>query len=274
MGQPGFEPGTSVLSSSILAEYLDELALKGRSSTYISHVRRCLDKYVQQYTELTHVSARAFLRQYSHLSASTRASYTIYVRGLFKHFGLPFDLSVRIPRRLPPHVASSDIERLAYSISHKATHKQSSVRDMVLLETAINTGLRRSELANLKVRDIDFDSQRLKVVNGKGGRDRVISLRPAIRDSLARLCIGKLQSDTVFGLRPKTVSAKVRYWAKKAGVDIHAHSFRHYFATTLVDKGANIRAVQELLGHESLATTEKYLAVSAKHLEETIKLLG
>ena len=101
MGQPGFEPGTSVLSSSILAEYLDELALKGRSSTYISHVRRCLDKYVQQYTELTHVSARAFLRQYSHLSASTRASYTIYVRGLFKHFGLPFDLSVRIPRRLP-----------------------------------------------------------------------------------------------------------------------------------------------------------------------------
>ena len=167
VGQPGFEPGTSVLSSSILAEYLDELALKGRSSTYISHVRRCLDKYVQQYTELTHVSARAFLRQYSHLSASTRASYTIYVRGLFKHFGLPFDLSVRIPRRLPPHVASSDIERLAYSISHKATHKQSSVRDMVLLETAINTGLRRSELANLRVRDIDFDSQRLKVVNGK-----------------------------------------------------------------------------------------------------------
>ena len=54
---------------------------------------------------------------------------------------------------------------------------------------------------------------------------------------------------------------------------IHTHSFRHYFATTLVEKGANIRVVQELLGHSSLNTTQVYLSVTAKHLEEAIALL-
>ena len=66
---------------------------------------------------------------------------------------------------------------------------------------------------------------------------------------------------------------KIKEWADKAGVPIYTHSFRHYFATKLVEKGANIRVVQELLGHSSLNTTQVYLSVTAKHLEEAIGLL-
>ena len=66
---------------------------------------------------------------------------------------------------------------------------------------------------------------------------------------------------------------KFYIWAKKAGVSLHTHSFRHYFATTLVEKGASVRVVQELLGHSSLNTTQVYLSVTANHLEEAIGLL-
>ena len=66
---------------------------------------------------------------------------------------------------------------------------------------------------------------------------------------------------------------KIKEWADKAGVSIHTHGFRHYFATTLVEKGANIRVVQELLGHSNLNTTQVYLSVTANHLEEAIGLL-
>jgi integrase/recombinase XerD len=74
-------------------------------------------------------------------------------------------------------------------------------------------------------------------------------------------------------MNKRSLGVFVHKWATKAGVKIHTHSFRHYFATTLVEKGANIKVVQELLGHTSLATTQVYLSVTADHLEETIGLL-
>ena len=74
-------------------------------------------------------------------------------------------------------------------------------------------------------------------------------------------------------LLPRSIGNKFREWSKSAGVDLHTHSFRHYFATTLVEKGANIKVVQELLGHTSLATTQVYLSVKADHLEDAIQLL-
>ena len=83
----------------------------------------------------------------------------------------------------------------------------------------------------------------------------------------------KRPNDLVFGLNYRSLGTKIRGWANKAGVDLHTHSFRHYFATSLVDKGANIRAVQELLGHTNLNTTQVYLAVTGKHLVDAINLL-
>ena len=63
------------------------------------------------------------------------------------------------------------------------------------------------------------------------------------------------------------------FTSEEVGLDLHTHSFRHYFATKLLEKGANIKVVQELLGHSSLATTQVYLSVTADHLEDAIQLL-
>ena len=90
---------------------------------------------------------------------------------------------------------------------------------------------------------------------------------------LKKLCLEKEPKDRVFGLAPQNLGLKINDWAKKSEVPIHTHSFRHYFATRLLEKGANIRVVQELLGHSSLNTTQVYLSVTANHLEEAIGLL-
>ena len=94
-----------------------------------------------------------------------------------------------------------------------------------------------------------------------------------LAERLTRLVEGKAGDDSVFGLLPRSIGNKFREWSKSAGVDLHTHSFLHYFATTLVEKGANIKVVQELLGHTSLATTQVYLSVKADHLEDAIQLL-
>jgi site-specific recombinase XerD len=143
----------------------------------------------------------------------------------------------------------------------------------VLVETAIKTGMRRSELANLLVSHISFESNRLVVVAGKGSKDRAIPISSRLKLDLQILCSDKKSNDRVFGLNPRSLGLKIREWADKAGVPSHTHSFRHYFATTLVEKGANIRVVQELFGHSSLNTTQVYLSVTANHLEEAIGLL-
>ena len=143
----------------------------------------------------------------------------------------------------------------------------------MIIETAIKTGMRRAELANLLVRHINFGSGSLTVVGGKGSRDRVIPITNKLELDLEELCSDKELNDRTFGLTPQSLGLKINYWAKKAGVTIHTHSFRHYFATSLLEKGVNIRVVQELLGHSSLATTELYLSVTAFHLKDAVRRL-
>ena len=142
--------------------------------------------------------------------------------------------------------------------SKKKSHKKSIDRDILLIETGKMTGLRRGELANLKVGDLNLKGNDpvLLVRQGKGGKDRAVSLNPYIRDRLAAFVNGKSPQDSVFGLAPKTISLKIGKWARKAGVPhLHTHSLRHYVGTTLFERGANPRAVQAALGHESLDVT-------------------
>ena len=187
--------------------------------------------------------------------------------------GLNFDIPINRPKLLPEFVNTEDISKLRDTLRNHKIHKSSVFRDLVLVDTAIKTGLRRSELANLLVCHVDLNASRLIVVAGKGGKDRVIPLWEPLRRDLEKLTHDKRPNESVFGLNYRSLGMKIKEWADKAGVPIHTHSFSHYFATTLVEKGANIRVVQELLGHSSLNTTQVYLSVTANHLEEAIGLL-
>ena len=112
------------------------------------------------------------------------------------------------------------------------------------------------------------------VVGGKGGKDRIIPLGPAIAQRLQNFIKGMEPGEKVFKLKAACISNKIRQFAKKAGLNgFHAHSMRHKFATDLLEKGANIKIVQELLGHENLATTEVYLSIVDQGLHDAVATL-
>lgn len=112
------------------------------------------------------------------------------------------------------------------------------------------------------------------VRNGKGGKDRVIPLAVSIAQRLQNFIQDMKPGQKVFKLKAACISNKIRQFAKKAGLDgFHAHTMRHKFATDLLERGANIKQVQELLGHENLATTEVYLSVTDQGKRDAINLL-
>jgi integrase len=138
------------------------------------------------------------------------------------------------------------------------------------------TGMRRGEIVNLKVSDLYFNDGRslLMVKNGKGGKDRYIPLNPTIAGRLQKYISDRKLSGKLFPITARNLSIRINTWAKKAGVpQIHTHSFRHKFATDLLLKGANLRTVQELLGHTSLSVTERYLAVTDQNKAWVVGLL-
>ena len=169
-----------------------------------------------------------------------------------------------------------DIDRLIEGIKGKKSHKKSIDRDILLIETAKMTGLRRGELANLKVGDLHLNGNDpvLIVRGGKNAKDRAVNLNPYIKDRLVAFVKGKSIQESVFGLAAKTISLKIGKWAHKSGVPhLHTHSLRHYVGTTLFEKHTNPRAVQAILGHESLDVTMRHVKVIGQNTKKAMKLL-
>lgn len=167
--------------------------------------------------------------------------------------------------------------------SHPQTPSQhaSLLRDAAILEVLYATGMRVGELTGLNRSDIDDERQTL-LVHGKGSKDRTVPYGNPARHALDEwLSAGRpvLQTDAsgdaVFlGARGGRISQRqvrriVHEWAQNSGVpDISPHALRHSAATHMLDGGADLREVQELLGHSSLATTQKYTHVSLKQIRE------
>ena len=155
---------------------------------------------------------------------------------------------------------------------NKKSHKGCIIRDSLMIELALKTGMRRAELANLEAKDIHQDF--LIVRGGKGGKDRIIPLIPSVAERLKNFIKEMLPEEKVFKLKAHCIGNKIRQFAKKAGLnDLHTHSLRHKFATDLVERGADIRRVQELLGHDNLSTTQVYLSITSKGIRDAVSLL-
>ena len=219
----------------------------------------------------------SFFIRYRDLKPNSRARYYSYFSGFFKWYSgesLPF--KVRTARIEPQLVSDTEIDLLRKALRAKLTHRGILERDLLILDTMAMTGMRRGEIVNLKVSDLYFNDGRslLMVKNGKGGKDRYIPLNPTIAGRLQKYISDRKLSGKLFPITARNLSIRVHNWAKKAGVpQIHTHSFRHKFATDLLQKGANIRAVQELLGHSSLSVTERYLAVTDENKAWAVGLL-
>jgi integrase/recombinase XerC len=157
------------------------------------------------------------------------------------------------------------------------------LRDRAILETLYSAGLRVSELTGLDVADIDLDSG-LATIRGKGKRERLALLGPQALEALKNwLAVrpqppgGRKGAEAVFlnkrgtRLTTRSVGRLLEKYLAQAGLDPHAspHSLRHSFATHLLDRGADIRSVQELLGHRSLTNTQIYTHVTTHRLQDS-----
>jgi len=255
--------------------YDSDLVLRLRNAKNSSNTRKMLTRfkeYLNSYPPSPEL-AKGFLSQFTNRKPRTLYRYTQMIRVFMKWYGEPMnDFRVKVPKNIPHYTEDSDIEKLFGAIENKKTHKGCITRDSLLVELALKTGMRRAELANLEPRDIHSDF--LMVVKGKGGKDRVIPLARSTAQRLQNFIRDMKPDEKVFKLKAPCISNKIRQFAKKAGLgDFHTHTMRHKFATDLLEKGANIRAVQELLGHENLATTQVYLSVTDLGLRQAVQLL-
>ena len=197
---------------------------------------------------------------------------------LFLEFiGQTLKLKLRKPKVLPPYHDKGDIEGLIrqaeLGLYHQTPGQKERNKNLIL--TLAYTGMRRNELLQLLVGDVNFNRRAILVRQGKGRKDRVIPMAGGIIIPLRNQCAGKVAQERVFpGLSAASVWRIVTSLARACGLEaFHPHSLRHYFATQLLERGANLRDIQMLLGHESLETTAIYLDVTAQNLRTCVDLL-
>lgn len=201
--------------------------------------------------------------------------------------------SPRLPRTLPAYL---DRQQADVLLQHATTRAQSleftDVRNLAMLELFYSSGLRLSELRGIDLPDLDLVSQQVKV-RGKGRKERIVPLgdhaqralrnylvkRDALLQQLGGAKAGRLARGALFlSDRGTRISARaVQHAMVKLldavgeGADLTTHSLRHTFATHLVDAGADLRAVQELLGHASISTTQIYTHTSVDRLKKVYR---
>ena len=188
----------------------------------------------------------------------------------------------KLEKYVPTYLPVDDIFRLLERPDRK---KPLGLRDLALLEVLYSCGIRAGELEGLNISNIDFDERLIKVT-GKGDRERIVPIGrqalSAVREyldatqDLRKKSGGLMQDSPLFinfrggRLSTRSMGRIVKKYVKETGLtdEISPHSMRHTFATHLLDGGADLRSVQELLGHTSLSTTQKYTHVTLDRLME------
>lgn len=159
---------------------------------------------------------------------------------------------------------------------------QTAFRDRVLFELMYSSGMRISEILRLKIRDIDFENRMVLVLRGKGQKDRVEPLNEVSVLMLKKFLSSRLQHKEQYvfmgryenHLNRRAAETRFKKWIRAAGIkkrNLSMHSVRHSIAVHLLENGANVRYVQELLGHESIETTVIYTRASMESLKKVYK---
>ncbi|GGP63908.1 site-specific tyrosine recombinase XerD [Saccharothrix coeruleofusca] len=280
-----------------IATYLDHLAVeRGTARNTLDSYARDLRRYAEHLaargitdlagvTEAVVADFLASLRERG-LAASSAARTLVAVRGLhrFAHREgvTPADPARAVhpptpPRRLPKALPVDDVLRLLDTPGDTPA----ALRDRALLELLYSSGARISEVVGLDVDDVDA-AERTVLLDGKGGKQRVVPVgRPALaalesylvraRPSLAKRANPALFLNARGGrLSRQTAWHVLKTAAERAGItaEVSPHTLRHSFATHLLEGGADVRVVQELLGHASVTTTQVYTLVTVNTLRE------
>ncbi len=225
------------------------------------------------------------------LSAKTQARIISGIKAFYKYLILedlirqnPAELleSPKTGRKLPDTLSLKEINKLIDTID---LSKPEGIRNKAILETLYSCGLRVSELINLKISNLYFNDGFIKIT-GKGDKERLVPIgKTAIKHIKiyletirAFMDVKKESSDILFLNKRGNRLTRVMIFiitkdlAERAGINktISPHTFRHSFATHLIERGADLRAVQEMLGHESITTTEIYTHLDREYLRASI----
>ena len=180
----------------------------------------------------------------------------------------------RGPKRLPEVMTAEQTNALLDGVAAGKIERPHPARDLAILELLYGSGLRVSELTGLNLADVDRAERWLKV-RGKGRKERQVPFGSKAADALERYLAERSDSESALFLNhrggrltDRGVRGMVKLYATFVAGDssIHPHSFRHAFATHLLGAGADLRSIQELLGHARLSTTQKYTQVSLTEL--------
>jgi len=263
----------------LLESFLAAMRARGRSErtirTYACFARLFLAHLRSRGRDLSSLTERdidEFLYSLLQDGWSRDSLYTaaVAVRSFLRYHGVPVAESYKPPRRskrLPQVPTREEVRRLLQAAKTED--------ETLALNLLVYTGMRVSELASLRCEDIDLESGLIRVL-GKGGRERVLVAPPHILPLLRRRAralggSGPLFPSPIDPSRPVsyvTIERMLRRVARRAGLRrrVTPHMLRHYFATTMLQAGLDIREVQELLGHSSLSTTQVYTHVSQERL--------
>jgi len=283
----------------LLKEYFDYLQIeKNRSPKTKAVYERALRKFVEfanieRPEDITNEKVRAFrirLAENGALKKNTQGYYVIAIRNFLKYL-VKRDIHSLIPEKIElPQMPKRQIEIIEYNdlerlLKEPQGNTVKALRDRAILEILFSTGLRVSELCALN-RYINTDRGEISV-KGKGGKIRVVFLSVRAKKAIKEYLDKRSDAEealfiTFSNSRPpqpigrittRTIQRIIDRCAQKAGIpkNIHPHTLRHLFATDLLINGADLRSVQELLGHSNIQTTQIYTHLTNKELKDIHK---
>ena len=267
-------------------EFETYLDLEGKSPNTIRMYSYYVRRYLEGGGDLSARSALRFLAKLRKRGYSNKSLNLVVqaLRAYFRFEGHDDEAErlkpPKVPRGLPKALTKEEVRSLISVIP--PTRK----RDRLIVLLLYGAGLRVSELCNLKKSDVDFDRSTLLVRGGKGAKDRVVPVSQSLleeirsylksRDDASEYLLVEERRSSKDSISTKTVWYLLKRYGKRAGLKVTPHMLRHSFATHMLENGVDIRAIQELLGHSNLSTTQIYTKVTVEHLrkaQEKAKLI-
>ena len=283
-------------SKNLLKKYLDSIMYQKKYSTYtVENYERDLNDYLEflsfnnieygsiQYHDIQQYMSFLYDKKYKKTSINRKLSA---IRGFYSYLceenlikSNPFDnvSSLKKYRKLPNYLYTNEIEKM---LNVEETDTAINVRNELIIELLYSTGVRVSELVNIKMSDINIDAKTIKIL-GKGHKERIVLYGDYAAEKIDKYIsfsriqlLGNKKSEYLFlnsrggALTDRSVRNIINLVASKSRVNSHVtpHTLRHTFATHLLNEGADLLTVKELLGHKNLSTTSIYTHLSKEHL--------
>ncbi len=271
---------------------------KNSVEAYLRDIRGLADFMEEQFPQITPQKTKLkhlqeYIKQINEigLSASSQGRILSGIRAFFKYLAVEKEIDnnpttllewPRIAGKLPDVLNEKEMEDILNAIDRSTTDGE---RNRAILEVLYGCGLRVSELVNLKISDIHKEEEYV-IITGKGNKQRLVPINGMalkhidiyLKNIRTQIFVKKGNEDVLFLNNRGSMLSRVMIFyiikqlVEKTGIKktVSPHTFRHSFATHLLENGADLRAVQEMLGHESITTTEIYTHISDHTLKEAI----